>query len=109
MRSASRPDIAYVPAPVRHPARRWAELVTGVLLMVTAPLVAPLPGPAGTLFFAGGMILVLRNSARARHWFVRMKRKRPKLGAFLDRAMRRGSAARRRARDKRARDGAAAR
>lgn len=95
-----------VPAPVRHPARRWAELVTGVLLMVSAPLVAPLPGPAGTMFFAGGMMLVLRNSARARHWFVRQKRRRPKLGAFLDRAMRRGSALRRRARDKAAAEAA---
>lgn len=68
--------------------------------MIAAPLVSPLPGPAGTLFFAGGMMLVLRNSSRARHWFVRMKRKRPRLGALLDRAMRRGSALRRRARDK---------
>ena len=90
----------YVPAPVRHPARRWSELVAGIVLMIAAPLVSPLPGPAGTMFFAGGMMLVLRNSARARHWFVRQKRKRPKLGAFLDRLMRRGSALRRRARDK---------
>jgi hypothetical protein len=71
-----------------------------VVLMIAAPLVSPLPGPAGTLFFAGGMMLVLRNSARARHRFVRMKRKRPRLGALLDRAMRRGSALRRRARDR---------
>jgi hypothetical protein len=95
-----RDDIERVPAPIRHPARRWAELTSGVVLMIAAPLVSPLPGPAGTLFFAGGMMLVLRNSARARHGFVRMKRRRPRLGALLDRAMRRGSALRRRARDK---------
>ena len=103
----SRTDMDHVPAPLRSPTRRWSELVAGIVLMVCAPLVAPLPGPAGTAFFAGGMMLVLRNSARARHWFVRMKKKRPKLGAFLDRAMRRGSALRRRARDKALRQAAA--
>ena len=54
---------------------RWAAVLitilvvlgvfAGIVLMVCAPLVAPLPGPAGTAFFAGGMMLVLRNSARA--------------------------------------------
>lgn len=84
----------------RHPLIRMAQLFAGVLLMLCAPIVAPLPGPGGTLVFAGGLVLVLRNSHRARVRFARWKRRRPRVGALLDRALRRRSALRRRARDK---------
>jgi ABC-type uncharacterized transport system YnjBCD permease subunit len=83
----------------RSPAARLAQLVTGVALMIVAPITAPLPGPAATFIFAGGLLLVLRNSHSARMRFARIKRRHPRLGALLDRVMRRSSALRRRERD----------
>jgi len=64
-------------------------------------LIAPLPGPGGIFFFAGGLILILRNSRLARRKFVVAKRRWPRIGNLLDRTMRRGSALRRRARERR--------
>ncbi len=81
-----------------HPASRTALAALGVVLLLLAPLVTPLPGPGGLLFVAGGLILILRNSAWARRAFTRRRRSWPRLGAFLDRAMRRPSDKRRRAR-----------
>lgn len=91
-----------MPLPVRHPAARVGQLSAGVLLMVCAPVTAPLPGPGATIMFVAGLVLVLRNSALARRRFVRAKRRWPRAGALADRLMRRGSALRRRARAKEA-------
>lgn len=84
----------------RSPLARTSQLVAGVALMAVAPITAPLPGPAATFLFAGGLVLVLRNSHWARVRFARAKARHPRIGAFLDRAMRRGSALRRRDRDR---------
>jgi hypothetical protein len=81
-----------------RPATRLALLSLGVFLLLLAAVVSPLPGPGGVFFVAGGLILILRNSAWARRAFTRRRRSWPRLGAFLDRAMRRPSARRRRAR-----------
>ena len=54
-----------MPSP-RSPAMRTAQLTAGGLLIVGAGVVAPLPGPGGIFLFAGGMVLILRNSRRAR-------------------------------------------
>ena len=88
----------------RHPAMRVTQLATGGLLILLAAVIGPLPGPGGIFLFAGGMVLILRSSARARFWFAKAKRRWPKIGHIVDVAMRRRSALRRRARD-----GAAAR
>ncbi len=74
------------------------QLAAGILLMVVAPVTAPLPGPGATIMFVAGLVLVLRNSAWARRRFVRAKRRWPRVGALSDRLMRRDSALRRRAR-----------
>jgi hypothetical protein len=84
----------------RHPVSRIVQLLIGVLLIVLAGIIGPLPGPGGIFFFAGGLVLILRNSHWARVRFARAKRRWPKLGNLLDRTMRRRSALRRRARDK---------
>ena len=84
----------------RHPLARMAQLVLGALLILAAGVVGPLPGPGGIFLFAGGLVLILRNSRWAQVRFVRMKRRWPRVGALLDRAMRRGSALRRRERDR---------
>lgn len=81
-----------------HPLVRIALLVIGwTLFLVVAPLASPLPGPGGTVIAALGLILILRNSRWARHRFVRLKAKWPRVGAFIDRILARGSAKRRRA------------
>lgn len=83
---------------MRLPAlSRWLQLTLGVLLIVTSPLVGVLPGPGGIFLFAGGLVLVLRNSAGARRQWARVKRRWPMLGDLADRTMRRRSALRRKA------------
>lgn len=89
--------------PKRHPVARIAQLTLGGLLLVAACLVGPLPGPGGIFFFAGGMILILRNSHWARVRWARLKRRWPRSGQLVDRTMRRPSALRRHARDQAAR------
>ena len=86
--------------PERHPLIRISLLAVGGLMILCAPLVAPFPGPGGTILFGGGLILVLRNSRWARRRFARWKRRWPKLGALSEHALRRRSWHQRRARDK---------
>jgi hypothetical protein len=87
-------------APRRHPVMRIAQLALGGLLLIGAALVGPLPGPGGIFLFAGGLILILRNSRWAKFKFARAKRRWPRTGQLLDRTMRRPSALRRHARAK---------
>jgi len=76
-----------------HPIVRISLLMTGILLFcVVAPLASPIPGPGGTLIAAAGIILILRNSPWARHRFVRLKARWPRVGAFVDRILIRASA-----------------
>lgn len=82
----------------RHPTMRIAQLALGGVLMLGAAVVAPLPGPGGIFLFAGGLVLILRNSRRAQVVFARTKRRWPRIGHAVDVAMRRQSALRRRAR-----------
>ena len=84
----------------RHPVLRIVQLVIGGLLLIGALIVGPLPGPGGIFLFAGGMVLILRNSRWAQVRFARLKRRWPKTGNLIDRTMRRRSALRRHARDK---------
>ena len=99
-KTTHRPHIDPVMIARPAPLKRYGQLALGILLMIVAPITAPLPGPAGTFLFAGGMILVLRNSVWARQRWARLKRRFPRIGGFVDRMMRRGSALRRHARDK---------
>ncbi|MEG3160950.1 hypothetical protein U1763_10595 [Sphingomonas sp. LB2R24] len=92
---------------VRSPVLRFGQLLLGMLLIVAAPLLAPLPGPAGIFLFAGGMVLVLRNSRWARLKWARLKRRWPRTGHFVDRMMRRQSAMRRHERAKASKSAAA--
>lgn len=79
--------------------RRLALIGLGWLLIVVAPITAPLPGPGATIMFLAGLALLLRNSAWARRRWVMLKRRWPKLGHYADRGMRRPSVKRRMARD----------
>ncbi|HEU0044578.1 hypothetical protein [Sphingomonas sp.] len=81
----------------RLPASRPLQLVLAVFLIVLAPVVGLLPGPGGVFVFAGGLVLLLRNSRWARRHFAKAKRRWPRIGALADKGLRRGSAQRRRA------------
>jgi hypothetical protein len=76
-------------------AARIALIALGVLLMITAPLVGPLPGPGGSILFVVGLGLVLRNSLWAKRRYVLFKRRYPKSGGWADWGLRRQSAKRR--------------
>ena len=84
----------------RHPLARAAQLTLGGVLILGAAAVGPLPGPGGIFLFAGGLVLILRNSRRAQVHFARAKRRWPRIGGVVDRTMRRRSALRRHARDR---------
>jgi hypothetical protein len=79
---------------------RFALFATGVLLMIVAPIIGPLPGPGFIILFPAGLMLCLQNSLWAKRRYVGFKRRHPRYGAWTDRVMRRVSAARRRARDR---------
>ena len=81
----------------RHPVSRWAQIVAGGVLVVASPIIGALPGPGGIFVFAGGMVLLLRNSPWVRRRWAKVKRRSPKLGEIADLTMRRTSAKRRRA------------
>ena len=84
----------------RHPVIRWLQIAAGLLLWLLVPIIGPIPGPGGVFLFAGGLVLILRNSHWARIRWARTKRRWPKLGNAADRIMRRRSEQRRRARAK---------
>lgn len=65
-------------------------LVTvGLLLILGGALIAPLPGPMGLPLTVAGLMLVLRNSFKARKQFVRFQHAHPKLIFPLRRLLRR--------------------
>jgi hypothetical protein len=79
---------------------RSALFALGVLLMIVAVLIGPLPGPGFLIVFPIGLMLALQNSLWAKRQYVRFKWRHPRYGAWTDRVMRRVSAARRRTRDR---------
>lgn len=70
-------------------------LIIGIMMMVAAPILGIFPGPGGIILFALGAGLVLRNSRWARRQYVRLKRKFPAQGRWVDWGMRRKSEERR--------------
>ncbi|MET0272942.1 MAG: hypothetical protein ABW360_08120 [Phenylobacterium sp.] len=65
-------------------------LVTlGGLVILAGVLIAPLPGPGGIPVIAVGLVVILRNSYKAKRAFVRAQRRWPKLLYPLRRLMRR--------------------
>lgn len=87
----------------RNPVYRLIMFSIGCVLVVCAPLVSPLPGPGGLLFFGVGMGLVLRNSLWAKKRYAAFKKVRPKMGGWADWGLRRKSARRRAERARQAR------
>ena len=89
---------------IDHPVVEWAMFIVGILFLIAALLVGPLPGPGGVLFAIPGLIRVLKSSMWARRRYVKFKRWHPKIlgrrltpGRWADLALRRRSAIRREA------------
>lgn len=65
-------------------------LVTlGLVLIAAGALIAPLPGPLGLPLTVVGLMLVLRNSFKARKQFVRFQHAHPKIVFPIRRLLRR--------------------
>jgi len=81
-----------------HLVLRVLCIAAGIVLLIGAAFIGPIPGPGGVFFVAGGLALILPNSRWAMRQFAKWKRRWPKTGAIADRVMRRPSARRRRER-----------
>lgn len=68
---------------------RLVLVILGGLLILAGFLIAPLPGPMGVPLVVLGLMLVLRNSFRARRHFVRFQHAHPKLVFPIRRLLRR--------------------
>jgi hypothetical protein len=80
-----------------NPVVEWALFVLGILLVLAGFVLAPIPGPGGIFLIAPGLALILKTSLWAKRHYVRFKRRQPKAGQLVDRALRRPSARRRQA------------
>lgn len=58
--------------------KRLGLVVLGLVIIVLGILIAPLPGPGGLPVIVVGLMIVLRNSFKARRQFVRLHRAYPK-------------------------------
>jgi hypothetical protein len=79
----------------RNPTGRRVLFCTGVLCLLLTPIVAPIPGPGGIPLFLAGITLLLRNSKWAKRRYVRLKRRWPRQGKWVDHGLRRRSVRRR--------------
>jgi hypothetical protein len=70
-------------------ALRLGLVAIGLLIVVVGVLIAPLPGPMGLPVVVVGLMIVLRNSFRARKQFIRFQRAHPKMVFPLRRLLRR--------------------
>ena len=68
---------------------RWLLLGLGGLIMIAGLILAPLPGHIGLPLLVIGLMIVLRNSFKAKRQFVRMQHAHPKMVFPLRRLMRR--------------------
>jgi len=68
---------------------RFMLVMLGLAIVLAGFLIAPLPGPGGIPVIVVGLMVVLRNSFKARRHFVRFQRAHPKLVSPIRRLLRR--------------------
>jgi hypothetical protein len=68
---------------------RWLLLGLGGLIMLVGLVTAPLPGHIGLPLLVVGLMIVLRNSFKAKRHFVRIQKAHPKMVFPIRRLMRR--------------------
>ncbi len=69
--------------------KRFGMLVLGFAIIGVGVLIAPLPGPGGIPVIVVGLMIVLRNSFKARRQFVRLQRAHPRFVSPIRRLLRR--------------------
>jgi hypothetical protein len=57
---------------------RSGLLLLGVLIVLLGILIAPIPGPGGIPVIALGLVVILRNSYKAKRLFIRAQRRWPR-------------------------------
>ncbi|KRB52068.1 MAG: PGPGW domain-containing protein [Pseudomonadota bacterium] len=68
---------------------RFGLVMLGSLIVVAGIAVAPLPGPGGIPVIVVGLMIVLRNSFKARRQFVRLQHAHPRVISPIRRLLRR--------------------
>lgn len=68
---------------------RWLLLGVGGVIMLAGLILAPLPGHIGLPLLVIGLMIVLRNSFKAKRQFLRMQQAHPKMVFPIRRLMRR--------------------
>lgn len=69
--------------------KRTGMVVLGFAIIIAGILIAPLPGPGGIPVIVVGLMIVLRNSFKARRQFVRLHRAHPRMLSPIRRLLRR--------------------
>lgn len=69
--------------------KRAGLVVLGFAIIAGGVLIAPLPGPGGIPVIVVGLMIVLKNSFKARRQFVKLQRAHPKVISPLRRLLRR--------------------
>lgn len=72
-----------------HRIARVALLVLGLAIVLAGIAISPLPGPGGIPVIVVGLMIILRNSFKARRAFVRVQRRHPKTMSPIRRLLRR--------------------
>jgi hypothetical protein len=69
--------------------KRFGMVLLGLAIIAAGILIAPLPGPGGIPVIVVGLMVVLRNSFKARRQFVRLQRAHPRVLSPIRRLLRR--------------------
>ena len=69
--------------------KRFGLVLLGFAIIVFGIAIAPLPGPGGIPVIVVGLMVVLRNSFKARRQFVRLHRAHPRMLYPIRRLLRR--------------------
>jgi hypothetical protein len=69
--------------------KRVGLAVLGLAIILLGILIAPLPGPGGIPVIVVGLMIVLKNSFKARRQFVRLQRAHPRVISPIRRLLRR--------------------
>jgi hypothetical protein len=68
---------------------RFGLVILGLAIIALGILIAPIPGPGGLPVIVVGLMIVLRNSFKARRQFVKIQRAHPKMIFPIRRLLRR--------------------
>jgi hypothetical protein len=69
--------------------KRTGMVLLGFAIIAAGVLIAPLPGPGGIPVIVVGLMIVLRNSFKARRQFVKLHRAHPRMLSPIRRLLRR--------------------